>query len=103
MDLNSTAPVAPPTHAGGVSARWIWVALVALVLCMVTLAGVWMLLPAFGLAQTAGTAQSAAPQKPGSADRGTAQIRTKAADVAQGIQAPEFMNHNGSTLRLNAR
>ena len=52
MDLNSTAPLAPPMQAG-VSARWLWVAIAALAVSMAALAGAWMMMPGFGAAHAA--------------------------------------------------
>ena len=88
MDLNSTAPLAPPMQAG-VSARWLWVAIAALAMCMVALAGAWMMMPGFGAAHAAGAPEQAKE----SSRRNVA--AALAAQAAQGIQAPEHMDSNG--------
>ncbi len=91
MDLNSTAPLAPPMQAG-VSARWLWVAIAALAVSMAALAGAWMMMPGFGVAHAA---DAPAHAKESSRRNVAAAL---AAQAAQGIQAPEHMDSGNSLI-----
>ncbi|QIL82796.1 hypothetical protein G7047_24790 [Diaphorobacter sp. HDW4A] len=72
--------------SAGVSTRWLWVAIVALVACMGALAGAWMMMPGVGTAHAAGTSPVTAAKE--SIRKGL----SASPAAAQGIQAPEHMD-----------
>lgn len=89
MDVNTTAPSTANVPAD-ISARWLWVAVAAMAVSMVALAGAWLMLPepSMDTGVSRAGARSAAGAVAGMAEQ-------KIAPVAQGIQAPQLMESQG--------